>query len=406
VDFNLWVIANWNAVFFAAAAGVLLMAGIYAAALCQGDRRWWLLAGLSGGLVLAAQAVQPPLVRMLLLDAAALASVALVWLQDGRAGRLYLAAVLAGSLLVGAGLALSGVLAGSALQPEGLAGKAAVALLLVGFAIKLALVPFYFWLPPLAEHSSAMTAVLVVAVLDMAELGELAALRVEAPWIFTGWQALWLGLALLAMLGGALLALAQKNLRRMLAFSAVDDSGYLLLGIVAGSGLGLGGALLGILSHAVCKFLLFGAVGAAEQGLGRKLTLAEGGLAGRFPLSAAAFLVGALGMVGVPPLLGAAGRWRLYLTGVELGGFPLGLAMALASILALLYYVRAIHRVWLGGPQTETPPPAIPAGHPGLSTVHAPAVAKSAEPLPLAAVFVLVIALLVISGLFLGFGLA
>ena len=384
MDFNNWIVANWNLIFFVAAALVLLLAGLYTVIQRQGERRWWLLAGLSGALVLAAQAVQSTLLHMLLLDAAALTTVALVWIQNAKAGKLYLAAVLAGSILVGAGLAAGGILSGVPVEPAGLAGKAVLALLLVGFAIKLALVPFYFWLPPLAENTTPMTAVLVVAVLDMAELGELAALRLEAPWVFSQAQGLWLGLALLAMLGGALLALAQKNLRRMLAFSAIDDSGYLLLGILAG-GMGLSGALVGILSHAVCKFLLFGAVGAAEQGLGQKLTLELRGLAGRFPASAAAFIAGALGMVGVPPLLGAAGRWRLYLSGIELGGFPLGLAMALASILALLYYVRAIHRVWLGAPEVER---------------------TGREPGLLAAAFVTVIAVLVLGGLFLGFGLA
>jgi multicomponent Na+:H+ antiporter subunit D len=229
-----------------------------------------------------------------------------------------------------------------------------------------------------------MTAVLVIGLLDMAELGELAVLRGEAPWIFSGAAGgIWLGLALLSMFGGALLALSQRSLRRMLAFSAIDDTGYLLLGILAGTPLGVGGALLGALSHAVCKFLLFAAVGSAEAGLGQKLTLEHRGLAGRFPFSAAAFIVGALGMVGVPPFLGWVGRWRLYLAGIDLGGWALGLVMAAASALAILYYVRAIHRVWLGTPGSE---PVVP------------------ESRLLRGTLVIVIILLVLVGLYLGFG--
>ena len=121
--------------------------------------------------------------------------------------------------------------------------------------------------------------------------------------------------------------------------------------VVAGTPAGLTGALLGALAHALFKLLLFGAVGVAEHGLGRPLTLADRGLGCRYPRSAAAFVVGALGMIGVPPMIGFAGRWRIYLSGVELGGAWLGLAMALATVLALFYYVRAVHRVWLGPSQ-------------------------------------------------------
>jgi formate hydrogenlyase subunit 3/multisubunit Na+/H+ antiporter MnhD subunit len=383
MDLPAFVQSNWGPVFSLVAAVLLLLVGIYSYASGLRSASRWLAGALLGGLVIAALWVQPLLPRILLLDAAALAAVALVWLQNRKAGWLFLAAALGGSILVAGGLYAAGLFAGAALPAGGL-DKLAIALLAVGFALKLALVPLYVWLPSLAESSSPMTAVLVIGLLDMAELGELAALRGEAPWIFSGGaQSVWLGLALLSMFGGALLALSQRSLRRMLAFSAIDDTGYLLLGILAGTSLGVGGALLGALSHAVCKFLLFAAVGNAEAGLGKKLTLDMRGLAGRFPVSAAAFIVGALGMVGVPPFLGWVGRWRLYLAGIDLGGWQLGLAMALASALAILYYVRAIHRVWLGTPESDQVAP---------------------EPRLLRGTLVIVIIMLVLAGLYLGFG--
>ena len=321
MDLSALIVSRWDLVFLVTILALFLLAGIYAAAVGKPQKRLWPLAALMGLLIVVSLQVEAPLLRMILLDAAGLAAVALVWMQDAKVGKLYLAAALAGSLLAAAGMAVGGLLGGGEVAaPAGAAAKAAVALLMVGFAIKLALVPFYFWLPPLAENTSPMTAVLVISALDMAEVGELALLRSEAPWVFGEWQWVWIGLALLAMLGGALLALSQRSLRRMLAFSAVDDSGYLLLGIAAGGALGVGGALIGALSHALCKFLLFAALGAAEDGLGKKITLDERGLAGRFPAAGAAFLVGALGMVGVPPFLGAVGRWRLYLAGVQVGG--------------------------------------------------------------------------------------
>jgi multicomponent Na+:H+ antiporter subunit D len=136
----------------------------------------------------------------------------------------------------------------------------------------------------------------------------------------------------------------------MLAFSSTEDMGYLLLGLVTGPGVGLSGALLGAMSHAGLKMLLFGAVAVAEARDHRVVTLDSRGLGARYPVSAAAFIVGALGMIGVPPTFGFVGRWRLYLAGAEYGGWWLLLGMMLTTSLALLYYARATHRIWLGPP--------------------------------------------------------
>jgi len=235
---------------------------------------------------------------------------------------------------------------------------------IVGFGLKLALVPFYFWLPGLAEHAKPMTTALIVSVVDIAAFGELAHLRLTAPWVFTAHTGLWLALALLSMFGGALLALAQRNLKRMLAFSTIDDMGYLLLGVTVGSQAGMSGAILAAISHAFFKVLLFGSVGLAESQSGSDLTLDSRGMAARYPVSAAVFIVSALGMIGVPPLFGFIGRWRLYLAGVELGGVWLALAMAVATGLALLYYVRAFHRVWMGQPEEN-----VTSGEPRMAVV-------------------------------------
>ncbi len=348
---------HWNEIFSIAAVALLVLAGGIAVSLPSASRKGWLPAACMTALVIAALLNSTPLARVLLLDAAALCAVALVWIYNPTAGRLYLAAVLIGALLTAAGMLLGGLLAGPVNPPQPLAAG----LILVGFAIKLALVPFGFWLPRVAESVPALVTALIVSVLDMAEFGELALLRLDAPWVFEAHSGLWYALALLTLFGGALLALGQRDLKRMLAFSTIDDMGYLLIGVTAGTTAGLGGALLGALAHAACKLLLFGALAVAENCLGRSITLADRGLAARFPVSSAAFIAGALGMVGVPPLIGFAGKWRLYLTGVNTGGAAFGMVMAAATALALFYYVRSIHTVWLGS-STESPTTAEPRG--------------------------------------------
>ncbi len=374
--------SSWDFIFCGAFLVLLIGVALYAKAIPQGDRRWWGLAALVGTLVVAGQVVGAGVGRSLLLDAAAFVAVALVWIQDTpqarSSARTYLVFLLLAVIFMEAGLCLGGE---GNIAPAFPLDKVAVSLIMVGFGLKLALIPFYFWLPSLAEYAKPMTTALIVSVVDIAAFSELAHLRLAAPWVFSDYATLWLALALLSMFGGALLALSQRNLKRMLAYSTIDDMGYLILGLVVGSEIGLSGAILAALSHAFFKVLLFGAVGLAENQSGHELTLDSRGMAARYPVSAAVFILAALGMIGVPPLFGFVGRWRLYLAGVDYGGAWLALAMVAATGLALLYYVRAIHRVWLGQPEE---------------------IAASGEPRLAAVVLIVLVVLMLAAGLFPG----
>lgn len=340
--------------------------GLYAWSVPQGGRRWWLLAGTSAAFVLAAVAVSDSVrsagtswLSPILLDVGELAAVALVWshptAEAARTGRRYLAAI---------GPAIACTLIGAALleRPVPLstgAEKVALCLLVVGFALKLGLIPFYFWLPEVAAHAPAMTTALIVSVVDMATFRELAGLRESAPRLLDDYAAVWAVLALLSMLGGVLLALAQRELKRMLAFSTITDLGLLLLGVVAGGPTGVVGASIGALSHSLSKVILFGAVDIAERRLGRPVTLDTRGLAARLPVAAAVFVIGALGFIGVPPGFGFAGYWRIYVAVADYGGPVLLAALVLVAVLDLFVYARAIHRTWLGpAPDAVTGIPA------------------------------------------------
>ncbi len=329
----------------------LVLTGIVILALvvAQGDRRWWQLFTGTAVLVLAAFFIGDGWGRRILLDGAVFLSAAMIIVQGGqqcaRAGRMYLA------LMMMAMCCISGaaVLVGPGVLPVQQTTKTVIlALVVVGFGLKLAFLPFYFWLPAVAAAARPLTTVVIVSVLDVAAFFELAHFRLTAPWVFADHHAFWTTLALASMFGGALLALGQHDLKRMLAFSSIDDMGYLLLGLTAGSGLGISGALAGAFGHSLAKLLLFGAVAVVEARLGASLTLDSRGQAARFPLCSAAFILGALTVIGVPPTLGFVGRWRLYAAGAQLGGMALAGAMMIATALAVLYYARAIHRIWLG----------------------------------------------------------
>ena len=340
---------HWNNIFAAAFLVLGIAVFFYARSIRQGGKPWWAFTVLAIGLASAGMLIPEGIFRTLCVDAAAFSAVGLLWSDNApkarAAARTYLVVVGAAVLcLLGAEfLSISG-------QPAAPLNKLVIALLLVGFALKLALIPLYFWLPQVAESAAPMSVAVILSVVDIAAFTELAHLQTTHPWVFADHRELWIAMALLSMFGGAILAIGQTSLRRMLAFSTIDDLGYLLLGVCVGTEVGITGAMLGALAHALFKVILFGATGIAENGLGHTLTLKDHGLAGRFPWAGFAFIVASLGMIGVPPMIGFSGRWRLYLSGITTGGLWLGVAMALATILTLFYYVRAIHRIWMGSP--------------------------------------------------------
>lgn len=323
--------------------------GLYAVSVPQGGRVWWMLASAIVVLVIAGKLTSASWAGSICLDLAELAVVALVWSHGTpeaiAAGRKYLYSIVPAIVCTTIALALIGT---GANVPSASLQRLLVGLLVIGFALKLGLIPFYFWLPAVAASAPPMTTVLIVSVVDIASFGELVALREVSPWIFGEYAPVWLVIALLSMFGGALLALAQTEIKRMLAFSTITDLGFLLIGLTVGGPAGMIGASLGALNHALSKVILFGAVGLAEARIGQTVTLDTRGLAARLPLAGAAFITGALVFIGVPPGFGFVAYWRIYSAATQFGGFALIAALLAVAALDLLCYARAIHRTWLG----------------------------------------------------------
>jgi multicomponent Na+:H+ antiporter subunit D len=186
---------------------------------------------------------------------------------------------------------------------------------------------------------------LLVAVVDITAFGELWTLRQTEPWLFLP-AAPWLFMGILSALAGAVLMLSQQQIKRLLAFSTLEDLGYLTVALTAGGALGLKAALLGAAVHSLAKALLFSSL-IAPEAEGGPLSLSRGGLVKRYPLSAFGFLVGTLAMLGIPPTLGFAARWRIYLAAYGFGAWAIA-ALMLATGLAVLAYSRLLVRVWWG----------------------------------------------------------
>src|ERR1700720_1821745 len=293
-----------------------------------------------------------------------------------RAGLLYLAVTHAGTLALfalfaawagdGRDLTFAGLAAQAASLPAG--GALVLALALLGFGVKAGLVPLHVWLPE--AHAAAPAHVSAVMSGVVIKMGIYGLLRVVvllgAPPAWWGWLVVALGAA--SGILGVLWALAQHDLKRLLAFHSVENIGIILLGIGAGSlgiayghpamaVLGFAGAALPPLNHALFKSLLFFGAGAVVQATGTRDVERLGGLARRMPGTAAAFLVGAAAIVGLPPLNGFVSEWLVYrslLPGVATAGDAARLAvlavpaLALIGALALACFVKVVGIVFLG----------------------------------------------------------
>jgi hydrogenase-4 component B len=266
-------------------------------------------------------------------------------------------------------LADHGAIGGVVVLGTGVQTLVAIAAL-IGFGTKAGLIPLHSWLPrahPVAPaHLSALMSGL------MLKVALYGLIRVEFEWL--GATLRWLGIALLAAgllsaLGGVLWALMQRELKRLLAYSSIENVGIVLLGLGASmlfadagepawAAIAFAAALLQIAAHALFKVLLFLAAGAFERATGGLDLDRLGGLLGRMPWTGGAFLVGTMAAAGVPPLSGFAAEWLTLqsLLHVALHG-PLGVALAAAvafaglaatAALALLCFVKVAGLVLLG----------------------------------------------------------
>ena len=350
---------------FVTAVTIALLCLLLVLSATPGLRREVGPAAITGIVVLAGLCTTAELPRLILLEGAAFLAV-VVLMRSG------VAAAARNAYLAAAVLSAVALLLGTLLLDSGPA-PLVLALLLLGFAVKFALVPAYVWLPATAQRAPAALVGLIVAVVDLAAFAELAALRENAFWLFEPrWP--WLTIALLSAFGGAVLALAQRDVKRMLGFATISASGLLVLGVTASARSGLDGAWALAAADALAMALLFGAVAAAEREPGA-LTLASRGVARRHPLAAAGFVAGSLTALGVPFTAGFAGHWRMYATALDVGR-PALLLLVVTTIAYVLAYSRVVATVWWGGSDDEVPVPhdqvrtvSIWAGEPPPHTV-------------------------------------
>ena len=227
-----------------------------------------------------------------------------------------------------------------------------------GFGIKVPLVPFHTWLPDAYAEAPTAGSVLFAGVLS--KLGAYGFIRIVLPLLPEAFrQMAWL-VAVLAVLGavyGALVALAQTDLKRLIAYSSINHLGYVMLGVAAAAAAGgntaaattaLAGATLQMLAHGVITGALFLVAGVLADGEARTSTLGEfGGLGARVPVFTGFALLAMLGSLGLPGLMGFVAEFLIFLGAFQV--YPLLTVCALVGVvLTVAYFLWAIHRLFFG----------------------------------------------------------
>ena len=336
-------------------------------------------------------------------EAMTLASFFLVVFDDGEAaareaGWVYLVATHLGTAFLIALFILLGRAGGSQdfadyAAPAGSAGLL-FALALVGFGTKAGLFPLHVWLPE--AHPAAPSPVSAVMSGVMIKTGIYGIVRtLVILGAVPGWCA-WVVLGIGAISGilGVLFALAQHDLKRLLAYHSVENIGIIALGIGLGmlglhysspvvAVLGFAGGLLHVLNHAMFKGLLFLGAGAVARATGTRNLERLGGLLKRMPWTGAAFLAGSAAICGLPPFNGFASEFLIYVGafqavlahgGVVPGGVAVVVALALIGGLAVACFTKAFGIVFLGEPRT----PAAAAAREADAAMRSPMVLLAA----------------------------
>jgi len=211
----------------------------------------------------------------------------------------------------------------------------ALGLLLTGFFVEIGIVPFHFWKPDVIESISLPIAATIISL--STSLGIYAILRILFVFDMLNTNYLLMIFGLISMVVGAFLAMAQSDIKRMLAYSSISQMGYIFLAFSFGF-LGFTAGLFHILNNALLKVLLFLILG---------LVILKGGTKPvNAPVTGFCFLIASLGIAGIPPLNGFASKLLIYESGIR-SGFVIPVLIAIIiSVLTLAYYLKAFSKLF------------------------------------------------------------
>jgi NADH-quinone oxidoreductase subunit M len=285
----------------------------------------------------------------------------LIWGEGERRGAValkYFIFTHMGSLMVLVGLILlhnatgsdtfSALRAGVTLAPQLV--TVVITLFIIGFCIKMAIFPLHLWLPD--AHSVApmpVTIMLAAAMLSMGAYGILRfPLSIFSAARMTPFAVPMMVMGIISEVYGALMALAERDIKRIIAYSSVSQMGYILFGLGTLTYDGIAGATLHVIYHAIIKALLFMCAGLIIRATGRRRIEELGGLGGALPWVAVCTAIGALAIAGAPPFGLFNSEWMIFAGGFRTAHIGLSILTIFGSLLTVAYAMLFVGRIFFG----------------------------------------------------------
>ena len=230
----------------------------------------------------------------------------------------------------------------------------ALGLLLVGFAYKVAAVPFHMWAPDVYEGAPTVVTGFMAVAVKAAAFGALVRVTGALLSLSDEWKlVLWL-LAVLSMTIGNLIAIAQDDIKRLLAYSSVAQAGYVLVGVIAGGVTGRTAVLFYLAGY---TFMTLGAFAVAitfgKSGEDNLSIRGWGGLGWKYPLPGFAMSVFMLSLAGIPATVGFVGKFYLFSSAIDEGHIALVLIAVINTLVSVYYYLRVVMVLYMGSPAPD-----------------------------------------------------
>ncbi|NIS80690.1 MAG: NADH-quinone oxidoreductase subunit NuoN [Anaerolineales bacterium] len=252
----------------------------------------------------------------------------------------------------------------SAIQPGGLSPWVLIGvalLVLVGFAFKIAAVPFHFWSPDVYEGAPTPITAFISTGSKAAGFAVLVRVMLAAfPSIESYWSLILAIMAAVTMTLGNLLAIPQQNIKRLLAYSSIAHAGYAMIGLVALSIFGAASLVFYLIGYVVANLAAFSVVILFARSAGSEEIADYAGLSRRSPWLALALLVALLSLAGMPPLVGFVGKFYVFASAVQSGWIWLAFVGVLNAMVGLYYYLTILKVVYLYRSEEEDKAIAVP----------------------------------------------
>ncbi|MGP4055376.1 NADH-quinone oxidoreductase subunit NuoN [Mycobacterium sp. 4D054] len=239
-----------------------------------------------------------------------------------------------------------------------------VALLLVGVLFKVGAVPFHSWIPDVYQGAPTPITAFMAAATKIAAFGAMLRLfYVAVPELRDDWRPVLWAIAILTMVVGTVTAVTQNDVKRMLAYSAVAHSGFILTGVIAGNEAGLSSTLFYLFAYGFSTVGAFAVVGLVRDADGEEDSALErwAGLGKRYPVVGIVFALFLLAFAGIPLTSGFVSKFAVFKAAGEGGAIPLVIVGVIASAIAAYFYVRVIVLMFFTDRPDDAPVVVVPS---------------------------------------------